>query len=89
MDAEISAPAPYVRLSSYTTMAFPVFRTESKMVSLSSGAMVRTSTTLAEKPSSSWRRCAASSDWWSISPYAMTVRSSPSRFTSALPMGTV
>ena len=89
MDPEISAPAPYVRLSSYTTIAFPVFRTDSKIVSLSSGAMVRTSTTSAENPSSSCRRCAASREWWSISPYAITVRSSPSRFTSALPMGTV
>ena len=62
-----SPPMPPALLSSWTIRALPVFRTDSRIVSESNGRRVRRSTTSTETPSSA-RVCAASRQWWTISP---------------------
>ena len=84
MTATISAPKPATRGASWTTTTRPVFATEARIASSSSGFSDRMSTTSALASSSS----AASRQVCTIAPYAISVTSVPSRAIRARPSGT-
>ena len=86
--AAISAPNPPVRVSSCSTSAFDVLRTDSSTACLSQGSTVRRSMISTETPSDS-SCCAASSAVYTMAPHVITLTSSPSRCVRALPSGTV
>ena len=86
--AATSPPMPTAFVSSWTIRTLPVLRAVSRMASESSGLSVLRSSTSTLTPSSSRSR-AASRHRCSISPYVMTLMSSPSAFTSADPIGSV
>ena len=87
MTAAISAARPQRRGLSSTTTARPVRVTEAQIVSASSGAMVRTSITSAETPSSA--SCSAAARARSVhSPTATRLTSSPGRTQAAFPSAT-
>ena len=85
--AAISAPKPPVRVSSCRTSTLEVLRTLASTACLSHGTIERRSTISTEtSPPSSF---AASSAVYTIAPQVMTLRSSPSWWIRALPIGTV
>ena len=67
MTAATSPPIPSSLVSSCTMMALPVFLTDARTVSSSSGRTVRRSTTSTLTPSL-WIACAASMQWCNMRP---------------------
>src|SRR5581483_10834385 len=86
--ATTSLAKPPARAPSLTTTSRPVFRMDASIASRSSGFSVRTSITSSSMASRASCRPACSARWTPC-PYATTVASVPSRFTSATPSGTV
>src|SRR5262249_51350051 len=83
----ISAPQPHNRGFSSTVNSLPVFATSARMVRVSRGTSLRTSTTLQAIPCSSESRLAAASARGTIAASATIVASLPSVSTFALPSG--
>ena len=82
----ISAPAPPVLCATWVITARPVFRTDSTIVSMSSGASVRGSMISTLMPSAA-SASAASTARGTIDASATTVTSLPVRTTCASPNG--
>ena len=83
----ISAPQPHSRGFSSTVNSRPVFATSARMVRVSSGTRLRTSTTLQPMPCSAESRLAASTARGTIAASARIVASLPSVITFACPSG--
>ena len=84
--AAISAPIPNGTTASWAISRRLVLRTESRIVSMSSGATVRRSITSTEMPSPATASAAASASC-TIRDTDTTVTSVPGRTTAALPIG--